>query len=123
MKIMLVGTDNLFGLWLGFFREHIITFVSLIVQLPLTMAMNWRLGCLLVELVVIFGVVSALVIRQGSLARRERERRLEGPSRPPAERQSGPRCAVRLEPDAQRAPSAAPAQEPAKAGGRRTRLG
>ena len=27
MKVMLVGTDNLFGLWLGFFREHLITFV------------------------------------------------------------------------------------------------
>ncbi|MBR0682593.1 glucan ABC transporter ATP-binding protein/ permease [Roseomonas eburnea] len=64
MKIMLVGTDNLFGLWLGFFREHIITFVSLIVLLPLTMAMNWRLGCLLMVLVVIFAVVSALVIRR-----------------------------------------------------------
>lgn len=64
MKIMLVGTDNLFGLWLGFFREHIITFVSLIVLLPLTMAMNWRLGCLLMGLVVVFAVVSALVIRR-----------------------------------------------------------
>jgi glucan exporter ATP-binding protein len=64
MKIMLVGTDNLFGLWLGFFREHIVTFVSLIVLLPLTLAMNWRLGLLLVALVAIFAVVSALVIRR-----------------------------------------------------------
>ncbi len=64
MKIMLVGTDNLFGLWLGFFREHIITFVSLIVLLPMTMVMNWRLGLLLVMLVVVFAVVSTLVIRR-----------------------------------------------------------
>ncbi|MBR0670788.1 glucan ABC transporter ATP-binding protein/ permease [Neoroseomonas soli] len=64
MKIMLVGTDNLFGLWLGFFREHIITFVSLIVLLPLTMAMNWRLGALLIVLVVVFAAVSAFVIRR-----------------------------------------------------------
>ncbi|CAH0210678.1 glucan ABC transporter ATP-binding protein/ permease [Roseomonas sp. CECT 9278] len=64
MKVMLVGTDNLFGLWLGFFREHVITFVSLVVLLPLTMAMNWRLGLLLVALVVIFAVVSTLVIRR-----------------------------------------------------------
>ncbi len=64
MKIMLVGTDNLFGLWLGFFREHIITFVSLIVLLPLTMMMNWRLGLLLVVLVIVFAVVSTLVIRR-----------------------------------------------------------
>jgi ATP-binding cassette subfamily B protein len=64
MKIMLVGTDNLFGLWLGFFREHVITFVSLIVLLPLTMLMNWRLGLLLVILVAVFAVVAAFVIRR-----------------------------------------------------------
>jgi len=64
MKVMLVGSDNLFGLWLGFFREHIITFVSLIVLLPLTMVMNWRLGLLLLVLVAVFAVVSTLVIRR-----------------------------------------------------------
>jgi len=64
MKIMLVGSDNLFGLWLGFFREHLITFVSAVVLLPLTLIMNWRLGLLLIALVVIFAVVSGLVIRR-----------------------------------------------------------
>lgn len=64
MKIMLVGTDNLFGLWLGFFREHIVTFVSLVVLLPLTLVMNWRLGLLLILLVVVFALVSAFVIRR-----------------------------------------------------------
>lgn len=73
MKIMLVGTDNLFGLWLGFFREHIITFVSLIVLLPLTMAMNWRLGLLLVVLVVVFAGVSAYVIRRTQAAQAQVE--------------------------------------------------
>ncbi len=68
MKIMLVGTDNLFGLWLGFFREHIVTFVSLIVLLPLTLAMNWRLGLLLMGLVIVFAVVSAFVIRRTQAA-------------------------------------------------------
>ncbi len=64
MKVMLVGTDNLLGLWLGFFREHVITFVSIIVLLPLTVVMNWRLGSLLVVLVVVFAAVSTLVIRR-----------------------------------------------------------
>ncbi len=68
MKIMLVGTDNLFGLWLGFFREHIVTFVSLIVLLPLTLAMNWRLGLLLMGLVFVFALVSAFVIRRTQAA-------------------------------------------------------
>jgi len=64
MKIMLVGTDNLFGLWLGFFREHIVTFVSVLVLLPMTLAMNWRLGLLLIVLVVVFVLVSSFVIRR-----------------------------------------------------------
>ncbi|MBP0464894.1 glucan ABC transporter ATP-binding protein/ permease [Roseomonas sp. PWR1] len=73
MKIMLVGTDNLFGLWLGFFREHIVTFVSLIVLLPLTLVMNWRLGLLLMGLVVVFAVVSAYVIRRTQAAQSQVE--------------------------------------------------
>ena len=64
MKIMLVGTDNLFGLWLSFFREHLTTLVAMVVLLPLTLTMNWRLGLLLIGLVVIFAIVSAFVIRR-----------------------------------------------------------
>ena len=33
--------DNLFGQWLGFFREHLSTFVAAGVLLPLTLALNW----------------------------------------------------------------------------------
>ncbi len=68
MKIMLVGCDNLFGLWLGFFREHLITLVGALVLLPLTLAMNWRLGLLLILLVVVFTVLTALVIRKTQVA-------------------------------------------------------
>ena len=64
MKVMLVGTDNLFGMWLSFFRDHLITFISAIVLLPLTMALNWRLGLLLVGLVVLSAVLSAIVIQR-----------------------------------------------------------
>lgn len=60
MKVMLVGSDNLFGLWLAFFREHLITVVSALVLLPLTMVLNWRLGLLLIGLVIIFTCVTAL---------------------------------------------------------------
>jgi len=68
MKVMLVGTDNLFGLWLAFFREHLITVVSALVLLPLTMALNWRLGLLLIGLVVVFTVLTAIVIRKTQTA-------------------------------------------------------
>jgi ATP-binding cassette subfamily B protein len=50
MKVMLVGTDNLFGLWLTFFRDHLVTFIAGLVLLPLTLALNWRLGLLLLGL-------------------------------------------------------------------------
>lgn len=68
MKVMLVGADNLFGLWLSFFREHLTTFIAALVLLPLTMAMNWRLGLLLVVLVVVFAIISAWVIRKTEAA-------------------------------------------------------
>ncbi len=68
MKIMLVGSDNLFGLWLSFFREHLTTFIAAVVLLPLTLVMNWRLGLLLIALVVLFACVSAWVIRKTQTA-------------------------------------------------------
>ena len=41
---MLTGTDSMWWLWLGFFREHFAAFVSLLVLLPLSMFLNWRLA-------------------------------------------------------------------------------
>ena len=52
MKIMLTGTDSLWWLWLGFFREHFAAFVSLLVLLPLSLFLNWRLALLLIVLCV-----------------------------------------------------------------------
>jgi ATP-binding cassette subfamily B protein len=68
MKVMLVGSDNLFSIWLSFFRDHFSTFVAAIVLLPLTMVMNWRLGLLLIALVVLFAVITAIVIRKTEYA-------------------------------------------------------
>lgn len=68
MKVMLVGTDNLFGLWLAFFREHLVTVVSALVLLPLTLSLNWRLGLLLIGLVVVFTGITAFVIRKTQTA-------------------------------------------------------
>jgi len=73
MKVMLVGTDNLFGLWLSFFREHLTTFIAAIVLLPLTLVMNWRLGLLLIILVAVYAVVSAWVIRKTESAQNQVE--------------------------------------------------
>src|SRR5207244_11243029 len=55
MKVMLTGTDSLWWLWLGFFREHLAAFVSLLVLLPLSLFINWRLALLLIVLCVVIG--------------------------------------------------------------------
>src|SRR6202048_3401486 len=47
MKVMLNGTDSLWRLWLGFFREHFAAIMSLVVLLPLALYINWRLAILL----------------------------------------------------------------------------
>src|ERR1700692_3160123 len=62
MKVMLSGTNTLWGLWLWFFRENLTAFVSLIVLLPLTLALNWRYALLLIALCIVFTVLIALVI-------------------------------------------------------------
>jgi glucan exporter ATP-binding protein len=64
MKVMLQGTDALWYLWLGFFREHFAAFVSLIVLLPLALYLNWRLAILLVVLCVVFTALTTLVVRK-----------------------------------------------------------
>jgi ATP-binding cassette subfamily B protein len=64
MKIMLTGTDSLWWLWLGFFREHFAAFVSLLVLLPLSLFLNWRLALLLILLCLVFAGLTALVVRK-----------------------------------------------------------
>ena len=64
MKVMLVGSSNLFGTWLAFFREHLVTFVGAIVLLPLTLFLNWRLALLLIGLVVVTTFITTLIIRK-----------------------------------------------------------
>jgi ATP-binding cassette subfamily B protein len=71
---MLEGSNGMAWLWLGFFRDHFAAIVSLTVLLPLTLFLNWRLGLLLVLLVVLFTILTAIVLRktetlQGSVER------------------------------------------------------
>jgi glucan exporter ATP-binding protein len=64
MKVMLTGTDALWNLWLSFFREHFSAFVMLVVLLPLSLFVNWRLAALLMVLCVLFAGLTLLVIRR-----------------------------------------------------------
>jgi ATP-binding cassette subfamily B protein len=74
MKVMLQGADSLWGLWLSFFRDHFSAFVSLVVLLPIAVYMNWRLGLLLVLLLVVFAIIIAYVWRQTESLQRGVER-------------------------------------------------
>jgi len=64
MKVMLQGTDALWGLWVGFFRDHLSSFVSLLVLLPVSLFINWRLALLLIVLCVVFALFTALIVRR-----------------------------------------------------------
>ncbi len=64
MKIMLQGTDALFGLWLAFFRDNLAAFVSFFVLLPLALVLNWRLALVLLVLCAIFAALTAFVMRK-----------------------------------------------------------
>ncbi|MFZ1206596.1 MAG: glucan ABC transporter ATP-binding protein/ permease [Pseudolabrys sp.] len=64
MKIMLQGTDALWAFWLGFFREHLAAFVSLLLLVPLTLLINWRIAILLIVLCVLFAALTALVLHK-----------------------------------------------------------
>ena len=64
LKIMIEGSNGMFGVWLAFFREHCASLVSLFVLLPMTLFKNWRLGAILIGLVLVFAAVMNFVIRR-----------------------------------------------------------
>ena len=74
MKVMLGGSDALFGLWLTFFKDQLTTYVATLVLLPLTFFLNWRLAMTLVVLVVLFVVMTLYVIRRTEAGQRQAER-------------------------------------------------
>ncbi|MGE3935990.1 MAG: ABC transporter transmembrane domain-containing protein, partial [Rhodospirillaceae bacterium] len=69
LKVMMRGTDHLFAVILAFLREHLETLVIVVVLLPLSLALNWRLALLLIVLAAIFSVLASVVISR-TLARR-----------------------------------------------------
>ena len=62
MKVMSSGADTMFWLWLGFFRDQLAVFLAVLVLLPLTLLINWRLALVLIVLVVAFSALMLLVI-------------------------------------------------------------
>ena len=73
MKVMLGGSDSLFGLWLTFFKDQLSTYIAVLVLLPFTFLLNWRLASTLVVLVVLFIVLTVLVVRKTEAGQRRVE--------------------------------------------------
>ncbi len=74
MKVMLSGTDTLWGLWLGFFREDLVALVSIFVLIPMSLYLNWRLGLLLIGLCLIFVMLTVWVLRRTEALQKSVER-------------------------------------------------
>ena len=73
MKVMLGGSDALFGLWLVFFKDQLSTYVAVIALLPFTFLLNWRLAITLVVLVVVFVTLTLVVVRKTEAGQRRAE--------------------------------------------------
>jgi len=73
LKVMLEGVDALWGLWLSFFRDDCAAVISLVVLVPVGIWINWRLGLVLIALMVVFGIVTGYVIRRTEAMQREVE--------------------------------------------------
>jgi ATP-binding cassette, subfamily B, beta-glucan exporter len=74
MKVMLAGTDALWGLWLDFFRDSFAAAASLIVLLPFAVYLNWPLGLMMLAIAAVFGVLTTLVINRTEVLQRTVER-------------------------------------------------
>jgi ATP-binding cassette subfamily B protein len=74
MKVMLSGTDTLWGLWLGFFREDLVALASIFVLVPMSLYLNWQLGLLLIGLCLVFVLLNVWVLRRTDSLQRAVER-------------------------------------------------
>jgi ATP-binding cassette, subfamily B, beta-glucan exporter len=75
LKVMLEGAAGLFGLWLSFFRENCASLAALAILLPVSLVVNWRLASLLIVLVLLFGFLTAYVLRKTEKLQRSVEQR------------------------------------------------
>ncbi len=74
LKVMLEGALGMFSLWLSFFRENCASLAALVILLPVSLIVNWRLASLLIVLVLLFGFLTAFVLRKTETLQRSVER-------------------------------------------------
>jgi glucan exporter ATP-binding protein len=73
MRILHMGSSNLFVTWLGFFREHLATLLSILVMLPFAWHVNWKLALLMTGLMFSFAIFNAVAMRRTHRAQRNVE--------------------------------------------------
>ncbi len=64
IKVMMRGTDSLWGLWVSFFRENLVGLTTFFILLPLSVLMNWELAALLISLCLLFAGLTSYVMRK-----------------------------------------------------------
>lgn len=64
MKIMLQGTDALWALWLGFFRDYFAALVAVIVLMPVAFYLNPAMATLLLLLCLLFIFLTRVILRK-----------------------------------------------------------
>ena len=74
LRIMHAGGGSLFGIWLGFLRDHLATLLSIFVMLPMALSINWKLALLMTSLMVSFAVLNAVAMRRTDVAQLQVER-------------------------------------------------
>lgn len=74
MKIMLQGTDALWAIWLGFFRDYFAAFTAILVLMPVAFYLNPYMASLLLLLSLLFAGMTRLVIRKTDQMQRAVER-------------------------------------------------
>lgn len=74
VRTMLAGTDALFMVWLGFFREHLSALVGIACLVPTALLMNVPLACLLGALAIVYVFVNVVVVRRTQAGQQAVER-------------------------------------------------
>jgi ATP-binding cassette subfamily B protein len=73
LKTLWTGTDEMFAIWLGLFREYLGTVLCLIGLLPVAMFVNPILGSVLVVLAVVFSATALTTLRRTQGGQRRAE--------------------------------------------------
>ncbi len=64
LKIMIESSTGMFAVYLSLFRENLPALLSLLVVMPIAIWLNWRLGLLLIALVIVSASIAMFVKRR-----------------------------------------------------------